>query len=75
MIFFLKCLYRYHLLLLFLGFICIYIHFLFWVNSSYKKGFYWEAIEPMIQAEEKGDIFIEAKYIYQGLTVERDKMI
>lgn len=46
---------------------CIYIHFPNWVNCSYEKGFYWESIEPLMQAEEKGYIFIECEY--QGPTV------
>lgn len=70
MIFF-KCVNRYPLSLLFLGFMCIYIHFPNWVNCSYEKEVYWDSIEPLMQAEEKGYIFIEREYIEVPLYKER----
>lgn len=70
MIFF-KYVNRYLLSPLFLGFLCIYIHFPYWVNCSYEKGFYWESIEPLMQAQEKGYIFIEHECIEVPLYKER----
>lgn len=42
---------------------CTYIHFPYLGNCSYEKGFYWESIELVKLAEDKGHIFIEPECI------------
>lgn len=50
---------------------CTYIHFPYWGNCSYEKGFYWESVEPVKQAEEEGYMFIDPEYIGVPLYKER----